>query len=268
MPGWRRFAIVLLLLPLLGGCTHYFTETNPEPEWTRSRLKHLQRENTLRLLGEDGSPTSLSDIVFFIPNQMWHAMSWTADWTFGNRPIKYAVELYSKDPDTRRLAIYELSDHPFGRRKPYIDGYAIMARDDVDATVRAAAIRALNRARASANTATYIRALNDENEWVRIEAAKALANIPDPKSVADLIKLMSDGKQNRDVRIASADALRSFPQSDVAQALIRVLNDRDFGVSWQARQSLNLLTGEDFKYDQTAWLKYLTTTANPFIVTP
>jgi hypothetical protein len=258
----------VLCLPLLGGCTHYFTETNPEPEWDKSRLKEVQHENAVRLLGEDKSPTTASDVVFYVPNQLWRGMSWTADWTFGNRPIKFAVDLYSKDADTRRLAVYELSDHPFGRRKPYTDGYAIMGRDDVDPTVRAAGIRALNRARAQQYTSTYIHGLNDDNEWVRTEAAKALANIPDSKAIPDLIRLMGDGKQTRDIRLASADALRSFPQSDVAQALIRTLNDRDFGLAWQARQSLNLMTGQDFRYDQAKWLNYLTTTPNPYVGMP
>jgi hypothetical protein len=38
---------------------------------------------------------------------------------------------------------------------------------------------------------------------------------------------------------------------------VDVLNDDDFGVSWQARQSLELLTGQDFRYDPKAWLNYL-----------
>ena len=84
------------------------------------------------------------------------------------------------------------------------------------------------------------------------------------RELVDLMKLLADDKQPRDVRIACADALREYKQSDVAQSLIRVLSDRDFGVAWQARRSLNLMTANDFRYDQTAWLKYLTGTEKPF----
>jgi HEAT repeat protein len=139
-----------------------------------------------------------------------------------------------------------------------------MAESDQDPNVRAAGIRALNRSRVDKFTAIYIAALNDKSDMVRLEGAKALANIPDVKAVGALMKILANEADNRDVRIASADALRVYKTSDVAQALIRVLNDRDFGVAWQARRSLNLMTGQDFRYNQAAWLEYLTGPKKPF----
>jgi hypothetical protein len=35
------------------------------------------------------------------------------------------------------------------------------------------------------------------------------------------------------------------------------LQDPEFSVAWQARQSLEMLTAQDFRYDQKAWLSYL-----------
>lgn len=142
--------------------------------------------------------------------------------------------------------------------------------------MRAAAVRALNRSRDRDAIPVYIRALEDKSELVRLEAAKALANIPDDRAIAPLMQHLEGRlevrvgdrtemqQENRDVRIACADALRNFRRLDVAQALIRVLQDQDFGVAWQARQSLNLITGRDFRYSQTAWLGYVTGPDKPF----
>ena len=93
---------------------------------------------------------------------------------------------------------------------------------------------------------------------MRLEAAKALANIPDPNASAPLLKLVDSAPEPRDVRIAAADALRHYRQLDVARTLVNTLNGRDFSVAWQARKSLTRMTGSDYAYDETAWLNYLT----------
>jgi HEAT repeat protein len=126
------------------------------------------------------------------------------------------------------------------------------------------AIRALNRARDKGSVPAMVEALNDKSELVRLEAAKGLANIPDESAIIALIRRVQDAQETTDVRIAAADALRSFRKPEVAQALIGVLRDRNFGVAWQARQSLLLMTGKDFHYDRAAWLGYLSGTQKPF----
>jgi HEAT repeat protein len=112
--------------------------------------------------------------------------------------------------------------------------------------------------------AVFLSALEERNENVRLEAAKALANVPDASAVGPLIRHMENPEENVDVRIACADALRQYPTSEVAQALVRALRDRNFGISWQARKSLQLMTGHDFRYDTVAWLNYLGGTNKPF----
>ena len=72
-------------------------------------------------------------------------------------------------------------------------------------------------------------------------------------------------QETRDVRVACADALRSYKTPEVARVLIGVLNDRDFAVAWQARQSLRLMTGHDYRYDDNAWVQYLAAAKSPFI---
>ena len=79
-----------------------------------------------------------------------------------------------------------------------------------------------------------------------------------------MIRYLDNADENVDVRVASADALRLYRTSEVAQALVRALRDRDFGVPWQARKSLQLMTGKDFRYDTAAWLTFLSGTNKPF----
>jgi len=262
----RRFATFALVLGgmLLTGCTSYLTETNPEEPWSRTRFNELRHEDRQRLAGEDRSKSTASEYLTYIPRKIWQGMEWTWNYSTDHRPSKYAKQLFDQNPDIRRDAIYALSDYRFGRQEPYTKYYAHMAGDDADPTVRAAALRALNRSRAAQFIDTYVAGLSDSSPWVRLEAAKALANIPSDKAVPGLTKLLADENQTRDIRVACADALRAYHQSDVAQALIRVVGDRDFGVAWQARRSLNLMTGKDYRYDATAWLEYLTRTEKPF----
>ena len=131
------------------------------------------------------------------------------------------------------------------------------------------ALRALNVSRDPSATPLFVAGLGDDAEAVRLESAKALANVPDPAAVPALLRLL-DGRrpaviegrptevaEDRDVRVAAADALRRYPTIDVEHALVNVLTSPDFGLAWQARRSLVALTGTDLYYDQAAWLKYL-----------
>ncbi len=260
-----RCCIIYLFLGFAlcaGGCT-FLTETNPEKPWSDARYRELVKEHEQRLAGEDRDQVTVGEAVMFAPGVAWSAVEWSWNSLTGHTPGRYARDLTHRNPDIRRKAIYVLSDRKFGRRPPYTDYYAHMAGDDIDQTVRAAALRALNRSRAR-QTSLYLAALKDPSEQVRLEAAKALANIPDPEAISPLMSLLADEQQPRDIRIAAADALRAYPRSDVAQALIRVLAGRDFGLARQARKSLNLMTGKDFRYDQQAWLTYLTSSDSPF----
>ncbi|MGN6504012.1 MAG: HEAT repeat domain-containing protein, partial [Tepidisphaeraceae bacterium] len=138
-----------------------------------------------------------------------------------------------------------------------------IAEFDDNALVRATAIRALNRSRDAQASGVFVAALDDDSPLVRLEAAKALSNIPNPNSAPPLLKVFTNPNENLDVRIAAADALRNCKSLEVARALVNVLNDRDFALSWQSRQSLRAMTGGDMHYDQTAWLDYITGPQNP-----
>ncbi len=169
--------------------------------------------------------------------------------------------LEPSSPDTRRIGMLRLVEFQDFRKGEVLKLYANATHDD-DYTVRAAALRSLNRCRAKGYTDVYLRCLADEEPLVRLEAANCLGNIPDPAAIRDLISHMQLDI-SRDVRLSCADALRNFKDQEAAKALVNALSDRDFGIAWQARQSLALLTGQDFRYDEKAWLDFLSN-AKPF----
>jgi hypothetical protein len=183
----------------------------------------------------------------------------------GDTPIAAVKKMENQySPDERRVGINKLAERSWGLREPYTNRYQQIAQFDSDWLVRATAIRALNRARDASATPIFIKALSDPNETIRVEAAKALANIPDPAAVPMLVKIVANADESRDVRIWAADALRHYRTIEVARTLAGQLDKREFGVAWQSRKSLVVLTNNDFRYDEVAWLKYLTSTEKPF----
>ncbi len=169
--------------------------------------------------------------------------------------------------DERREGINRLviKRRDFARQPPYTTRYRQIAQLDSDWLVRATAVRALNISRDKTSTDIYIAALSDEHPRVRLEGAKALHNMPDQAAVPRLLQLLGNADELVDVRIAAAQALKRYETLDVARQLATTLNARDFGVAWQARRSLRQMTGQDFQYDDAAWLSYLTGRPNPFI---
>ena len=172
--------------------------------------------------------------------------------------------------DARREGIADLSSQfDYARVPPYTTRYQQIARTDEDFTVKAMAIRALNISRDRSATPIFVAALDDDHVAIRLEGAKALANLPDPAAVPGLLRLARgvreselDGHptrspEDRDVRIAATDALRRYPTLDVERTLVSFLNENEFGIAWQSRQSLMALTGQDLRYDEGAWLQYL-----------
>ena len=200
----------------------------------------------------------------------------------GNTAGKYARMMEDdKSADLRRTGITKLvSNYSFARADPYTQRYWQIAQGDPDYLVRVSAIRALNRSRDRDGIPVFIRGLDDPNPLVRLESAKALANVPDESAIQPLLRhlrpeidIRPEGagpgvrperiSEGRDVRVAVADALRNYKNKDVARALTDVLQDRQFEVGWQARQSLILMTAHDFRYDRDKWREYIGT-ENPF----
>jgi len=213
----------------------------------------LQSASGMGFLGGTGY------ILFGLPGQ-W------IDFTFGgDRPARdVALMEDPKSPDARRRGINSLLRWDFAQNGPYLRRYRQLARGDPDPTVRSVAIRALNRSRDAESRPLFIDALSDADDRVRLEAAKALVNLPDPAAADPLVKLVSNADEDRDVRIAAAQALDRYKKLEVARALTSRLGEKDFSVAWQARRSLRRLTGKDFHYNEAAWLEYISGPQKPF----
>ena len=157
-----------------------------------------------------------------------------------------------------------------GKSPVFVARYRDLAVHDPDFTVRAMAIRALNICRDKPSTPIFVTGLNDENESIRLESAKALANLPDRAAIPALVDRLNGAhpvldrgetvsvSETRDVRIAAADALRHYKELEVEHALADALGAPEFGIAWQAHQSLMEMTGKDLKYSEGAWLELLT----------
>jgi hypothetical protein len=176
----------------------------------------------------------------------------------GDKPITDVRMMEdTSSADRRRRGIYNLAKRDFAQHEPYTKRYRQIAQSDPDPTVRAAAIRASNASRDKAAVPVFIAALNDKSDMVRLQAAKALSNIPDPTAADPLIRVLGNQAETRDVRIAASEALRHYRKLDVARVLAGTVGGRDFSIAWQSRWSLIILTGKDLGYDERAWLEFI-----------
>jgi hypothetical protein len=257
-PFARKLCLAVLTalfgVTIAGGCAGIgATRASPGPT-SRPSAWTSQRERELASKGWWGQFTTRIGWVF----------SDTADRISGTRK-KLAEDLADKDnPDRRREGITGLVDHPYGEVSPYTVAYAAIVRDtSQEYLVRASALRALNRSRASEFQPLYLEQLTDSNEVVRLEACKALNRMPDVKAVPTLMQLAARPEENKDVRIAAVEALRHYKRLDVARALIPLLSEKEFGIAWQARRSLQDITHQKLGYDETKWLHYLSKPDKP-----
>lgn len=262
-------------LLVAGGCASKHLETeNPGLIDRSDRIADL-RDDHIRLLGVDRAPASpLNQPFYVVP---FAAFGLVIDglivapctrlyvYISGDDARRAAHQMVDPDSaDNRRRGTLRLAEEKFAREGvAERDLWASMAQNDPDYTVRAAAIRALNWSRDPNHTRVFIDALADPHPLIRLEAAKGLANVPDPNAIQPLLERMQRDI-SEDVRIAAADALRCYKNDEVAHDLIGMLNDQDFAVAWQARQSLRLMTGYDFQYNEQAWLNYLSGSNRPF----
>ncbi len=192
-------------------------------------------------------------------------VSRTSDFFAGKRPNTFVRMMEdSSSSDARRVGINRLVEYDFAKKPPYTERYRQIAASDPDVLVRVTALRALNQSRDAASTELFIAALRDPNDLVRLEGAKSLIHMPDPRSTDALTAIVNRPEENRDVRIAAAEALKHYANLDVARALVGRLNEREFGVAYQARRSLKRMTRKDLGYDQGAWLSFLTGPNKPF----
>ena len=177
----NRFLRCLLpLLLLTAGCFSAIDDEDYKA-FTADRWGEMIKDNENRLKPEEQRPIQgLENPLRALIGAIAEGISWIHDLATGHNFFDEAKKLLDANPDHRRSGIVYLSDHSPGRRDPYLKQYINMARTDADPSVRSMAIRALNRARDKRGIPIFLAALEEKNDSIRLEAAKALANIPDP----------------------------------------------------------------------------------------
>src|SRR5688500_8104495 len=174
----KRLAILLLLTPGMLLCTGCFSSTDKEDRspYTESKLRRMQRQEAERR--EGGNREAQLNLIVLGGKTLFDMMKGVIDLAKGDTAFKAAKTVIDPEsPDMRRKGIVKLSDKKWGRQDPYLKQYEQMAKSDPDPSVRAMAIRALNRGRDKRAVAVFVSSLEEKNENVRLEAAKALANV-------------------------------------------------------------------------------------------
>jgi hypothetical protein len=160
------------------------------------------------------------------------------------------------DAGKRQRGILILASAPWGGEPAYVEMYVFAAKDG-DPAVRAAALRALSEHATLEQAPLLIAAMSDPDALVRREAARALQRVHTDRAVPVLVRALDEQTEpDADVRATAARALGQYPTASVVQALISALNDRRLSVNESARQSLRILTGQDFRYDVAAWVEW------------
>jgi len=258
----------LAFLAMASGCGNSLHDVTNSGPIGHHLYNNALADNEQRLAGEDHQVGSLAlhpltAIAVGFNSAFIHPLGQLFDALSHDTPgVAVRKALDPTSPDVQREGILHLCDFDHFRQGSALTLYAHEAEIAPDYTVRAAALRALNRCRAKGYTTLFLHSLQDDHVLVRLEAADALGNIPDPQAIKPLID-HTQSDVSSDVRVACAEALRNFHDSDVVLALVDLLDNRDFSIAWQARQSLELLTGVDYRYDPKAWRGYFATVKMP-----
>ena len=168
-------------------------------------------------------------------------------------------------PDERREAIEAVArDSSAIRTEPVVKVFCLVAENDQDALVRAAAVRGLARMDGENVLETLGRAATkDASQVVRHDAVQALGRRARPER-ADVLMAVLKGDPSADVRIEAAEALRRFKEKPAAESLVAGVEDRDVAVARKVWESLRYMTGQDLPRETKAWTEYLASAENPF----
>lgn len=177
------------------------------------------------------------------------------------------------DPDRRARGMLALSTTSAGSDPAYVSLYVENMRDP-DASVRAAACKALGRHGSAEHLPLIIDTLtNDKDVGVRVQAATTLQRIHGPEAIEPLLACIRqpEGASSRikveefsEVRAAAALALGQYRDQKVLQGLVAALNDQRLAVNRSALTALRTLTGQDFGYDARPWADWLKNNPKPF----
>jgi len=179
-------------------------------------------------------------------------LTWMANLFRSKKAHYHRLAMDTQNPRNRIKAIEGMSREDWGQQGDYVKAYAGFAKNDLYPSVRAAALRALGRSQARQHLPIILDGLVDESPTVRVGAAGALVDMPDPNAVIPLSQAAMDD-DHADVRTTACEALRYYRHPEGVATLVKALGDDDFAVRYKAHESLVFLTGVDRGYEQWDW---------------
>jgi HEAT repeat protein len=180
------------------------------------------------------------------------------------RRQKLMERLGSADADQRRQGVLMLSEGDAPSWDATAKILRIMARGDVDGQVRAAAVHVLVKNYAIENIMDVLKdTAGDKIPLVRRETLEGVSRRQENDAM-EILLVMLEKDEERAIRSRAAAVLAKYPHRKVVRSLVTGLEDSEFAVSYQARESLKKLTGKDFGYDVREWQSWLAATEDPF----
>lgn len=193
-----------------------------------------------------------------------------------------ARALEGQTADERRQNVIALAESDDAGADWAIKTFDSIARTDVDATVRCAAIGGLAQSADQRSVSTLIRiteaaeadgpAVKKAAPVVRWDAIRLLARIVDRHSYEEpqrpeIVRcLMERAKSDtdRNVRLVAIDTLAYFAEPQIPGCLVECLETDDFAIRNAAEKSLIALTGATNQHDADAWRTWLAAHPDPF----
>lgn len=169
------------------------------------------------------------------------------------------------DADKRARGTLLLANAPFGGAEPYVALYRQHILDK-DSNVQAAACRGLALHGQPSDVELIAPLTKSPENLVRLEATRSLQRLYNPIAVPALVDRVSLDKENEaDIRAEAASALGQYAEPKSMQALIAALADPSLMVNVNAHQSLKTLTGnDDLPAERRAWVQWLKGSSTPF----
>jgi len=186
----------------------------------------------------------------------------------------------SELPDERREAVTRLASSRFLEDETVVDALCTIARTDISPSVRCAAIRVISESKHTKAITCLVAIISAQDgdgtvvppqPEVRADALNALTScaesgILDEETASRArqaaIRLVKTDPA-RDVRLAAVRLLGRIRHPESVAALIEALQHRDFGIVYEAEQSLNRLTGRSFNQDVRAWKDWIASVPDP-----
>ena len=170
----------------------------------------------------------------------------------------------SKDPNARYQAYVKLGKpRTYDNTEQMVESIAELSKRLADGKEppisRAVICRSLGDLKRPEARAALLKALDDEDDEVRAEAARAIGKVGQPEDAVLLARMMAiDTTHNG--RVAAAEGLANLNPKDprIMISLSENLNNDDPAIRLASYRALKQITGADPGTDANAWHDYLT----------